>query len=250
MLGHKQLITSPITGNFNIHIDTTNYIDASIYYMGDYEPWLKKFFKVIIKKNSTVLDVGANIGFHSLYFAELAGNNGKVISVEPILQNFEALEKNIALNHFKNIITVQKALASKQRLMQIGIDANNNNPGAFSLMGNGAKKIDIHCVKGDDLLDDLLIEKIDFIKIDVEGFELEVIKGLLKTIARDKPVIIFEFDRNYQLRSSEKPEEIFLLLKAYNYRFATVDAYGKKSPFVYSDQISSAEIIARADNAF
>ena len=139
-LKRKQEVVTPILGSFKVYTDTINYIDANIYYLGDYEPWLKKHFKKLIKTNAVVLDVGANIGFHSLYFAELAGSNGKVVSIEPIPQNFEALEKNIALNNFKNIISIQKALAAKESIMDVAIDAGNNNPGAFSLLGTGQKK--------------------------------------------------------------------------------------------------------------
>ena len=244
-LKQKSQVVSPIFGSFKVYTNTKNYIDANIYYLGDYEPWLKKHFKTLITKGANILDVGANIGFHSLYFAELAGAKGHVISVEPIPQNFEALEKNIALNSFSNITTVQKALASEERLIEIGIDINNQNPGAFSLFNNGEKKLKIACTTGDMLLNKLGIRKIDFIKIDVEGFELEVLKGLSKTIEKDRPVIVFEFDRNYQLRKDEVPNEIFLMLSSYNYVFEAVDGYGKKRPFVYSDQILSAEIIAR-----
>jgi len=243
-LKRVQETISPIDNDFKIFADTINFIDASIYYLGDYEPWLKKYFKELIKPGDTVLDVGANIGFHSIYFSTLVGISGRVVAVEPIKQNFKALEHNVHLNKSGNFILVEKALANENKVINVYINDNAKNPGAHSLLNEGIANTEVHCITGDYLLRKLEISKLDFIKIDVEGFELEVLKGLESTIRTHKPIIIFEYDKAYQLKSTKNPEAIFSLLASYEYSFESVDGYGKSSPFTFSDHISSAEIIA------
>ena len=236
--------TSPIIGNFKININTKNYIDACIYYLGDYEPNLKIHFKRLIKENDTVLDIGANIGFHTLYFAELTGVNGKVIAFEPIPINFKTLKNNVSLNNFPRIVLVNKALGNTNSQMNIHINEQTQNPGAFNLFEDGVRNTIIECIKGDDYLQANSIEKIDFIKIDVEGYEYEVLKGLRQTISRFHPSIIFEYDRNYQLKINADAGLIFDFLKELNYNFYCVDGYGVQKAFKYNEHIQAAEIIA------
>ncbi|KLT66641.1 FkbM family methyltransferase [Pedobacter sp. BMA] len=241
--GVKQTVLT-LKKDFRVNVDTYNFIEASIYYMGDYEPWVKKHFKRLIRPGDVVLDVGANIGFHSLYFSTLTGPTGKVIAVEPINQNFVALQKNIGLNGFDNIINVQKALANETKEIQIHIDPEAKNPGAFSLLEQGVKNTGVSCIKGDDLLNDLKINTVNFIKIDVEGYELEALKGLSLTVAHSRPVIIFEYDRAYQLKAAQAPDALFLFLQSFNYRFECIDGYGNTRALEYDEALSSAEIIA------
>ncbi len=240
----KRTITKPLIGNFNINVVTTNYIDAWIYYAGDYESFVKKYFKTHIKPGDTVLDVGANIGFHTLYLAELVGASGKVIAVEPMPVNFKALEKNIALNNFNQIITINSALSSKNETINIYLNPTQHNPGAYNLFEEGEKNTLINCVKGDDLLTELSVNKVALIKIDVEGFEFEVLKGLYQTILKDKPVIIFEYDRNYQLKNNQDPAALFSYLINLNYSFLSIKADGSTKAFKYTETINGAEILA------
>lgn len=243
-LRHIRGICKPIIGNFNINVDTKNFIDACIYYTGDYEPYLKKHFKKFIKEGDYILDVGANIGFHTLYFAELTGVKGKVFSFEPIAINFDALQKNIKLNQFPQITAINKALGNTNAPMKIHIDQDTQNPGAFNLLEKGLKNTIIDCIKGDDYLEGNQIEKINFIKIDVEGFEYEVFKGLSKTIRNSKPIIIFEFDYNYQHKLNDNPKIIFEFLSQFGYQFFSIDGYGNKAICNWLKEIKETEILA------
>jgi FkbM family methyltransferase len=241
-------ICKPIIGNFNINVETKNFIDASIYYTGDYEPYLKKHFKNLIKKGDFILDIGANIGFHTLYFAELTGVNGKVFSFEPIPINFDALQRNIELNQFPQIKPVNKALGNINMQMNVHINQDAQNPGAFNLFENGEKNTIIACIKGDDYLAENKISKINFIKVDVEGFELEVFKGLTKTIQNSKPIIIFEYDKNYQAKLNEDPKAIIQFLANFSYQFFSIDGYGQLKTLHIEDEITSSEILALPTN--
>lgn len=244
LLPFIQTIDQPLLGNFRIHLYTKNFIDASIYYTGDYENYLKVHYQKYIHPGDTVLDAGANIGFHSLFFAQLTGETGKVIAFEPIPINYNALMKNIALNDFPQVIANNIALGNENCTLKIHIDRTAQNPGAFNLLEDGEKNCSVICEKGDDFLTKHRINKVNFIKIDVEGYELEVVKGLKDTISKDRPVINFEYDSAYQIRNHHQKNEIFAFLRNLNYSFLAVDGYGQTCPVEYNDNLLNAEIIA------
>lgn len=239
LLQKGDVIVEPLIGNFKIQCNTNTWIGAKIAYNGDYEPSLKKVFKQNISAGDTVLDIGANIGFHTLYFAELAGPNGKVIAFEPVPVNFEKLKFNIGLNSFNNISPQNIALGSKNEQITIGIDENSTNPGAYNLFDHSGNVM-INCLIGDEVV---VNEKINFIKIDVEGYESFVFEGLIKTINRDKPKIVFEYDSNYHLKTNLPKDYIFTLLAPFNYIYYAITPAGL-TKIEDINTIKSANILA------
>jgi len=223
-LGKKPQIVSPITGNFKVKCNPLTWIGAKIIYTGEYESELKKIFKSIINKGDYVLNVGANVGFHTLYFAELTGKNGKVSAFEPVPHNFEALNFNVNLNDFDNILTKQVALGNKNEELNISVDVNHTNPGSYNLFDQQGDTL-INCVIGDEMIGE---DKVDFIKIDVEGYESFVIDGLLQTIKKNRPKIIFEYDKYYHHKTGLPENHILLLLNSLNYHFFHINQKGAK----------------------
>lgn len=150
------------------------------------EPRSRKYFELI--KGGTFIDVGANVGMYSVRVANRLKNKGMVVSIEPESENFEALLKNIEVNQLKNIIPINAACFSKNTPLKLYIA---KFPGQHSLYGKG-EYIKTKARKLDDILKEHKIKDVRLIKIDVEGAEVEVIKGANKTISKYKPLIIFE----------------------------------------------------------
>lgn len=232
-------VVEPITGNFKINCDTKTWIGAKIMFLGDYEAELKSVFKSLLKSGDVIVDIGANIGFHSLYFAELVGEKGKVISFEPVPYNFSSLNNNIALNKFKNIKTYNIALSDREEEFSIEADEQSKNPGSFNLFEKGGNTL-IKCCIGDEVLKN---ELINFIKIDVEGYESFVIAGLLKTIEKNSPILFFEFDINYHNKTALPNRYIFDLLEPLNYSFFEISRDGLKP--LELEKIKSCNILAK-----
>ncbi|MCZ4221791.1 FkbM family methyltransferase [Pedobacter rhodius] len=231
----KQTIAvKPLEGNFKINCDCNTWIGGKIVYTGDYEPELKKIFKSIINPGDYILDVGANIGFHTLYFAQLTGGKGLVTAFEPIPDNYKSLNNNIQLNNFSNIITHNVALSNKKEQISIQVDLKSTNPGAYNLFElNG--DVPIECVVGDDIVDN---QKVDFIKIDVEGYESYVLDGLIETIKKNKPKIIFEFDQDYHRKTSRSEDYILFLLASLGYQFQYINRDGLKTIESFKNLVS------------
>lgn len=189
--------------------------------------------KNFLKEDSVVLDVGANIGVFSVYCANVC-KNGKVYSFEPVSFVFEILSKNT--KNYKNCFCFKLGVGSKNEEKIIKI--RSWNPGYSTIdtenIERKAESFDIEekikIVKLDDWIKESDISKIDFIKIDVEGYELEVLKGAIETIKKFKPVLgisihhpklkdeVFNFfdknNLNYNLKMSSKDSnDIFAIYK-------------------------------------
>jgi FkbM family methyltransferase len=152
---------------------------------------LQGMCEIVKNKDGVVLDVGANIGNHSLYFAKVFNT---VISFEPVPSNCWILQANAYLNKISNLKLIQKGLSNKNIEMAVDIsNRENTNNGVFDPNKNSENQIIVDVVIGDEEIEKLnLNKKIEMIKIDVEGYEPFVVEGLKRTIQKDMPIIFWE----------------------------------------------------------
>lgn len=166
---------------------------------------LKKITNILnIDKNLLCLDIGANIGNHSNFLSKYFK---KIIAFEPHPLNFLLLSAN-AFN-IPAISVHNKACGSSNHTASITtLDKDNMGGSELNESQHGEHKVEV--VK----LDDAISAPVSFIKIDVEGHELDVIKGALNTITTHRPVIAFEANPDFG-----KPSQVYDLLKSVNYKF-------------------------------
>ena len=139
-----------------------------------FEPQQTKLFVETVKRNQTVVDIGANVGIYTLMAAKLVGKNGMVYAFEPDPDNFKLLEKNVKLNGFTNVRLVNAAVADKTGTLAFAQD--RANPGE-SHIGNG--KLQVQAVRLADWLKKEKVEKINVIKMDIEGAEVSALTGMV-----------------------------------------------------------------------
>lgn|SRR5574343_164833 len=180
--------------------------------------------KRIIKNGDTVFDIGANIGLHSVLFNRLVGENGKVISFEPVPETYSLMLETLAINRSLSVITNQIALSDKIGSTKMNIFDKKHS--VWNSLGNPVfgdiKPISSIIIKT-DTLDNFCssnkIPQIDFAKIDVEGFEKflfnganELLKnGLIKTLS-------FEVSKIPLDGSGTSADELFNILKKHEYK--------------------------------
>jgi FkbM family methyltransferase len=197
--------------NLKMELDSREYIQAMIYLFGDFEPPTIKFIESYIQKGFVIFDIGANVGYHTLIFSHLVGENGKVFSFEPEPENFATLNNNILINNIKNVITINKAVSDKKAVLDFYV-SNSFNKGTHSLVYNPIQhsevSIKIDCLPLNDFIVERSISKIDFIKIDVEGAEHEVIKGMESVIMRFKPAMLVEVNNDAQVTHGLSSKEL------------------------------------------
>lgn len=154
-----------------------------------YEEEELALIKSHLKPNATFVDIGANVGNHSLYVAAFL-KPFKVIPFEPNPLAYKLLLANVVMNRFQDVFDLQHIGLGLSDTNEHGfaMSAQERNLGGARLLAGGG---DIETVTGDDALAG---EAPDFIKIDVEGMEMQVLAGLDATIARAKPMMLIEVD--------------------------------------------------------
>lgn len=198
-----------IIGGHTIFLDYRDRLELSI--RKSYEPYEAEIFKKFIRCGDIVADVGANIGYHTLTFARLVGDNGKVFAFEPELTVFAILEKNIAVNHYENIISPLKiGLSDSMREEKFYFDAYLQGSIVPNGQGDDFGSIQIDAISLDNFIG--AAGKIDFIKIDVDGGEHYVLGGMKSVLKSATLAILMEYNIDLQRRIGVKPEEDFALL--------------------------------------
>lgn len=184
---------------------------------GNYEKKELEALVQIVPKNGNFLDIGANIGWHSLIIAKLY-KDLKVYSFEPIKKTYNFLLKNIKCNFLKNIKPYNFGFYNENK--QISFYTYPEGSGNSSIR-NLSQRRNVQLQKSkvkilDDFINDKKI-KVDFIKCDVEGAELFVFLGAKKVLLEDKPLIFCEMLRKWCKKFEYNPNQIILLLKKFNY---------------------------------
>lgn len=158
-----------------------------------YEPELA-YLEKILSPGKVFIDVGANFGVYTLVASKLVGKSGRVLAFEPTAQSFEILRQNIELNHFSNVRTYQVALAQEgsKAWLYYGWDPVGNSLGKDPLHGNEGEEVQTEAL--DKLVEENGIDHVDVIKIDVEGAEELVLRGAVRCLTTQRPIVIFEFN--------------------------------------------------------
>ena len=160
--------------------------------------------------------------------SQSAGRTGKVLAFEPLAYLREKFNRNILLNNAFNITLLPYALSDKESQADFAINPQSWNQGMFSLNNSAGGAVTQHVVikVADDLDEIKALEKLDLVKIDVEGFEYHVLLGLAATLKKHKPRIIFEYDDNYWLRNGQSIADCFNFLHAFGYHMYQVTSAG------------------------
>ncbi len=201
-----------------------------------WEIFMLNYFKKYYKKNTNVIDIGGNIGSHTLLLSEIISPKNKIYVFEPAFA--DVIEKNVKANHLENnVVIFNEGCGKKNMSIEVPI-FNRNCPinfGKFSLVSSyefpaflsdetknkcksEIKKINIVTLDSKNLKD------ISIIKIDVEGMEIDVLEGAIQTIERERPVIFLEIWKRNKAKTLKKP--IFQkLLKELNYKLVFINGY-------------------------
>ncbi len=191
---------------YNVH---DMYIGRSLELYGEFSEGEVDLFRLLVRPGDVVVDAGANIGAHTVFFAERVGPQGLVLAFEPQRLLFQTLCANLALNSIPNVVAIARGLSSAQGSMTIPIldYASTNNFGGISLSAGGA---------GEAVpvtpLDAFNLPQCALIKVDVEGMEEEMLRGSAELIARCAPILYVENDR------PAKSASLIRYISSLNYR--------------------------------
>lgn len=204
----------------------------------------------LVRSGDTVFDIGANIGIYSVLLSRLCGPTGRVWSFEPVPDTYWRLRETLALNRCENVFPVQCAICEepgsvKMNLFDSEFAEWNSRGTPLMLAPDGSEVSPRHAVEVraenlDLFCDSERIERINFLKVDVEGFELSVFRGgdrLLKEKRIDH--ICFEISKEPLKSAGLTSREVFEALEIHGYGIYTFDRTGKRFHKALIDTVES-----------
>lgn len=206
-------------------------IGRSLYLEGIWEPIVTKFISPQIKNGMTVLDIGADIGYYTLLFAKLVGNKGRVFSFEPIPKAKWFLDKNIEMNSLNNVSVLSFALFDKpgKVCLEDPFTKSKINTSKKTLSEND---IIVEMKVFDDWKSEEGIDRVDLVKIDVEGAELNILRGMKNTLQSDRPGLLIEVHPQLMESFGFSPSDLTEFLLEFGYQIEPVDnAYDNQTIF-------------------
>ena len=209
----------------------------SISHYGTYEELESKIMEEKIEMGNIVVDVGANIGLHTLNMARIVGNTGQVFAFEPDPSNFEILKKNVKINNYRNIILEQKAVGDKHGRTTLYQSDHPGKHRIFPQTEQAKSQVQVELTNLDNYFDFDMIDKINFIKIDVEGLEFSVLKGMKNILKNSKKIkILFEFMPENTMEAGFTPIELLNYLTSNDFKLYCIDDKTKKLLYVSNNE--------------
>lgn len=188
-----------------------SHIAEAIRKKGIYDDQAMYYIERILKNipDAVVLDIGAHIGNHALAMTQFSD---MVYCFEPLPENVEVLQLNQHENHITNMQIFNIGLSDSNETLTFYQDGSTFVSG---LQHQGSATQSLICRIGDEVLQDNGIQKIDFIKIDIEGFEPRALHGLKKTITASRPIVIMEWNNDATREAFKKLDLFNTIFKNY-----------------------------------
>ncbi len=197
-------------------------VDNEIFLQGVYEPSFLKVIKNNLKSGDTYVDIGANIGQHSLFASRVVGDNGKVIAFEPVSKIYRQFKESMEINNIQNIEVHNLACGEEEKEMFIYMTEANMGGSSLVFGSDTREKEKINLVTADSILGHE--SHIDFIKIDVEGYEYQALLGLSETLKKHHPKIMLEYSYDgYKEVNLGSDKKILDLLFSLNYSLYDIE---------------------------
>lgn len=191
----KNLAIAPISGSSQrLVLDRQDFsVSNTIIGTANYEEHLRRFIKTMVKPGMICVDVGANVGFHAFMMSELVGASGHVYAIEPNSENCRMILLSQAENQTQNMTLVPVALSDSLGAVPFSPAIGSNGGFIYNVDGNPVRHPNCTVVPTVRLDDLIKFDRLDFIKIDVEGAEPLALAGASKLIKKHRPVITSEF---------------------------------------------------------
>ena len=222
-------------------------VDQELLY-GEFETMERQFVKKLLRRDMTVVDVGAHHGLYTLLASKCVGWNGRVVAIEPSPRECARLRKHLQLNRCSNVELM--ACAAGENVGEANLYVVDRfNDGCNSLRppatSEPIKTVRVKVRRLDDILSDLEITKVDFVKLDAEGAELSVLYGALKLLNRkNRPAMLVEVQDVRTRPWGYAAREILQFLICMDYRWFAIAAKGALLPISCEEETYDANLVA------
>jgi FkbM family methyltransferase len=216
-------------------------LSSDLYLRGKREDKATDEFQKRLKPGLVVVDAGANIGYYALMEAKAVGEKGRVYAIEPIPQNVELLKKNIAANGYGNIEVFQMAVGDKNGKQGIFL-SKQSNLSTFCKnvdLDQSGETIQVDVVSIDSFLEGKRLP--DIVRMDVEGYEYEILKGMEETMKKDRGMQFF-IEVHADFMGAEKTIALFKIMKENGFEHCRV-IMDSMDVLKFAEKIVSKELL-------
>ncbi len=213
----KKIIRGKLHGYW-MELDLSDWSERYTYFLGrNYELEVQQLLSKILEPGDRFIDVGANIGMISLHAAHLVTEIGKVDCFEPNPECVQAIKANLARNGVKHVKVFPVGLSDSNGVLQLNLTSLHTGTATMAPVEGVTKSFEVQVLIGDDVvLSDS--RRVKLIKIDVEGFELHVLRGLKRSLEIYQPMLITEFVESHFQRAGTSSAEITEFLTGIGYK--------------------------------
>lgn len=227
-------------------LDITEKTQRNIYMHKLYEINVSNFILKNLQEKDIFFDIGSNVGYFSVLTSPLVGVNGRIYAFEPEFKNFNFLVSNIKRNNFLNVVCVNSAVGNSDGKITLNLNPLNkggHSVNKFDKYKTGKKQFSVNDIKNifpkeelfqevsivsiDDFVRKEGIEKIDIIKIDIEGYELEALKGMKEFLKNQSIKYVI-----CEVNNKKTRRMVFDFMKSFGYKTYSLDTEG--SPHKYN----------------
>lgn len=190
----RPVLRSYRTHGFDVEHDIRNTAEWSMYIKGDHDRGVQYWINHYLGKGDTAIDIGANVGIFTLQMAELVGPSGRVMAFEPNPHSISVLERNLSINRQTENTEIH-GIALGEEDCEMTLSVTGSNQGAATLLRPDAApeqevEVPVRNFSRWSTQNGALSAKV--VKLDVEGFELSVLKGMTQYLEREDPVLLIE----------------------------------------------------------
>jgi len=221
-------------GDLRLRLDRGSYIGSTIYWTGYHHRRDMRWLGAVLRPGMVFVDVGANIGEFTLFGAKRVGSSGKVLAFEPGDAMVDVLARNVAANRLTQVEIHRIGLGDRDATLPLFAPgpAEGEDPHLYSTYrrahgGGAARPVQTIRIRPlDDVLAEHPLERLDVMKIDVEGGELPALEGARATLARHRPRLMVEFNRATSAAAGYTVDDLARLLVEQGYALSRVDRRG------------------------
>jgi FkbM family methyltransferase len=210
--------------------------------------WDKRVYLFFVRRGDIVLDVGANVGAHSVFFSHLVGRQGRVLAFEPLPPNLDALRKTVHRRlRTPNVSIIERAVGnprSPHQTVVIRAPADDLTQASLQVQQAGSwrangnlRQFSVSLTSLDAEGEVQKLPRIDFVKIDVEGGELDVLKGATRILQKHHPLVYCEAYEEWAAPFGYTPDDLFRIMAALGYNGARAISRGIVVPAVVQQRV-------------
>lgn len=200
---HRERFKVIHLNKLRLKVDLQDYvIGRKLFFERVWEPYESALFLRILRPGMNVLDIGAHIGYYALHAARTVGPRGHVFAFEPAPDNYALLSENVRLNHLQKIVTAENlAVSDRSQTLQIHLSETNtgdhriyatrDQDDAMFNRNRPRATREIQAVAIDEYLGAKQFPRVDAVKLDVQGAEMNVLRGMKETLTRNPEIILF-----------------------------------------------------------